>query len=251
MGQASVLGEAVGGGGRGDRMGGPLFPHQLPRDVLDEVLRRGPGRDAKAARRVCRAWRTAMLEVGVLLVDVTSSVERLRRARAQGWVSWGPELCAGAARMGRLAVLQEARRLRCPWNEGTCAGAAEGGHLAVLAWARANGCPWDKTVWLGAAGGGHNEVLEWAEARGCPRVLEIIPWVGPGSIILWNRQPRVLDIVPWEPPGSLVLCNTLVPWEAPGEAPAGAPRACRGFRAGRRPSALRLRRLALPAPSPP
>ena len=94
--------------------------------------------------------------------------------------------------MGRLAVLQEARRLGCPWDANTCAGAAEGGHLKVLEWARGQGCEWDSRTWQLAAGGGHRELLAWAEAQNCPRVLDVIVWEGPGSLVLWQQRVRQL-----------------------------------------------------------
>ena len=238
----------------------------LPPGLLEDILARVPGRDARAARRVCRAWREAMLAAGVLLVDVTSSVERLRRARGQG-ISWGTHICAGAARMGRLKILQEARRLGCPWDADTCAGAAEGGHLKVLEWARGQGCEWDARTWQLAAGGGHRELLAWAEAQNCPRVLDVIVWEGPGSLVLWQQRvldivPRVLDIVPWVGPGSLVPWTGAAPpaggrrgdpgprWggEIRGRAcvralpaPPGAPRAPRAAPAALAPPPARLR----------
>ena len=85
-------------------------------------------------------------------------------------------MCAAAARRGRLEVLQWARGQGCPWNEHTCSLAAEGGHLSALQWARGQGGPWDANTCSSAARGGHLSTLQWAHEHGCPWDASSVRW---------------------------------------------------------------------------
>jgi len=100
-----------------------------------------------------------------------SSVSRLHWAMEVLDMPIG-KVCNSAAREGSLDVLQEARRLRAPWDSSTCAAAAEGGHVHVLQWLRGGDtkwrCPWDEDTCAAAARGGHVHVLRWVRQRKCP-----------------------------------------------------------------------------------
>ena len=115
-----------------------------------------------------------------------------------------PSWCTGAAKGGRLEVLEWLREKGCPWDSCTCSWAAWGGHLEVLKWLRENGCPWDDDMrwWdtcaiANAAKGGHLEVVKWAKENGCPwdsRTCSEAALGGHIEVLKWARE----NGCPWD-----------------------------------------------------
>ncbi|GFH55039.1 hypothetical protein CTEN210_11515 [Chaetoceros tenuissimus] len=57
------------------------------------------------------------------------------------------QVCALAARKGRLRVLQWLKYMGCPWDVETCTEAVRQMDLEILKYARENGCEWDKNTY--------------------------------------------------------------------------------------------------------
>ena len=69
-------------------------------------------------------------------------------------------ICYGAAKAGRLDILQWARLNGYPWDDETARIAAHMGHLEVMQWAIENGCPYDITM-LHEDAAKHPNVAQW------------------------------------------------------------------------------------------
>ncbi len=69
--------------------------------------------------------------------------ELLKWARANGAPWEDAQVCAAAARAGRLDVLEWLRAEGCPWNSIVIDAGLENGHFELCCWALANGCPDD------------------------------------------------------------------------------------------------------------
>jgi hypothetical protein len=65
------------------------------------------------------------------LVALLASGELLAWAKANR-CPWVPEVCALAAKHGKVEALQWVRELAAPWDENTCTLAAMGGHQEAL-----------------------------------------------------------------------------------------------------------------------
>ena len=75
---------------------------------------------------------------------------------------------AGAAKRGRINILQSLRIANVHGDEMACTFAAEGGYLDTLKWLREFETPWDVEVCNSAAENGYLNVLKWAFEEGCP-----------------------------------------------------------------------------------
>jgi hypothetical protein len=91
-------------------------------------------------------------------VAAHGDIELLQLLRPiEGWY----RACSGAARTGRLDVLQWLRQNGAYWDEETCGLAAEFGHLELLKWAHSQGACFPLSITTMAARGGHLETLRW------------------------------------------------------------------------------------------
>jgi len=81
---------------------------------------------------------------------------------------WEPSVARGAARVGRIDMLEWLCARGCPLYEGVCDAAARGGHLDTLQWLHEHGCPRNDEICIAAAKGGNVAVLEWIHNNGFP-----------------------------------------------------------------------------------
>ena len=95
------------------------------------------------------------------------NLELLQWCRQNGY-EWDYRTCKKAAKYGHLELLQWCRKNGCPWNSLVCASAAKTGQLEVLKWCRKHGCVWDEHTIASAAGNGHLKVVQWCRRKGCP-----------------------------------------------------------------------------------
>jgi len=79
-----------------------------------------------------------------------------------------PLMCAKAASMGNLDMLQWLWSIKRIDDPDLCAVAAHRGHIHIIVWLRAQECPWDARVITRAIEAGHWNIVEWAMLTGCP-----------------------------------------------------------------------------------
>ncbi len=80
-----------------------------------------------------------------------------------------PTVCASAAQVGSMEILQYLLEMGYPMSEDTFAAAAENGSMDTLQFLRDRGCPFDATVQTAAVENGHLHVIQWlTEELQCP-----------------------------------------------------------------------------------
>ncbi|CAB9499921.1 expressed unknown protein [Seminavis robusta] len=116
-------------------------------------------------------------------------------ARAEYWYSHSHtgtggqidanQVCAAAAKVGSLEVIQWAKDKGFHWNRDTSKNAAAYGHLELLKYLHENGCPWDWRTCCFAAENGHLEVLKYAIENGCPWNQQDLLIIGTPQVKAW------------------------------------------------------------------
>jgi hypothetical protein len=138
------------------RQGRPLLDVLHTDLFAKEVLERLDPTSCTLFARVGKSFRAAVLASGL------PRLPRGVRARVRVQVRVVEDICMSVER------LAWAKANACRWSSEVCAHAAKGGRLYVLCWAREHDCPWDALTCWRAAGGGHLEVFKWTWEHGCP-----------------------------------------------------------------------------------
>lgn len=77
-------------------------------------------------------------------------------------------ICAFAASMNKLAVLDYLHKCNFMWDSLTCTRAARRGYLTCLKYAHRNECPWNEETYEAAVKGGHLSCIKYLHKQLCP-----------------------------------------------------------------------------------
>lgn len=184
---------------------------QLAADELELAL---ASTDAWVARLVCRAFRDGCPRRPAGVLSAGTSPARCRVALQCGLPRY--DVCQVAAALGRVDVLEWARREGLQWWGGAaCAQAAQEGRVEVLEWAREQLASEQQTVFLcrefgvefkfefsgiacaGAAGRGRTRVLQWAVAHGLQLHRNTCTFAAMGGQLATLRWARSIGC-PWD-----------------------------------------------------
>lgn len=143
------------------------FLEDLPLDLICAIL---PDQDDHFAfRSTCKTARDQLPFSGTTtkISSVPCSISRVQWAfrtncpQHQG-------MCAYAAGLAKVDVLEYLRVNGFHWDHRTCTEAAKHGEINCLEYLREHGCPWDEDTFVQAALHGNSKCLKYLHKHGCP-----------------------------------------------------------------------------------